>query len=304
MGEKRKNSKRGCGFLIVFMIILVAAAGFVGYKYVEQLIAPTPFGKYIEDNPRFVFKTISFRKYLAQGTKNEINPKLFRLQVYQVKATGKYFIDMKNISVNEGKTDAHKKELYLIYKSSTYLPVSVDIDIKQDDIFPIEQIDTEPIKDNEAKKIANDVSIIAGGIGALVGIEIGSELGGSIGEIGGTLSGNPVGSKLYKIGGKAAGGAIGGLLLGLGAKHTVYDFSKNYLVGKHLANGYSISQQEEFLVDAKEIMAAEMLNMNVYSTEALGKLRKSYEKEISEQITKVAKSLGWEKVDVQFDYKK
>jgi len=282
--QKKPNKKRGVlSFICIAVIIgcIYAILSVAGTIKAEE--KPVPFDKFVRENPELIFKTATFNKFLVKGTEDNVDKHLFKLIAYQVQATANYFIELNNISM-DNRTNQHSRKLYLNYSSKTFFPVAVDVDINQKDIVEVNNISPEPVSEIEAEMIAKPVSIIAGGLSALVGAKFGGAIGGAFG-----MYGKPIGALL----GVGAGAAVG---------YKTFVATKNYFWGKELASSYHLSDEEEFIFASKQLMAVEMLNMNLESDDDLQKLQKQYEKEIQDRLSSVMKRFGWNQVYVNFVY--
>lgn len=285
--QKKKKRKIGCVSSILSLLVIAVCVALIygGITRIKQESKPVPFDKYIQENPELIFKSVTFNKYIVKGTASKQNDHLYKLMSFKIKATGYYYIQMKNISKDENKSNDHLRTLYLTYTSDTFFPVSVDVDIHQNDIVEVDNVSPEPLSEQEAEAIAKPVSVIVGGLSALVGAKFGSVLGGTFGKFG-----KPIGAL---VGAGAAGGVAG---------YKTFAMTKNFFWGKEIASSYQFSDEEELLFASKQLMAAELLDMNMESEDDLEVLRDKYEKEIERQISNVMQKFGWKEVHVDYIY--
>lgn len=282
------NNKKFKLIVAVFAAVILASAGLV----VATIYAnnheqkPIDLGVYVRNNPQLIFQTVSFSKYVIMHTPKGTNEHLKRETAYHVRATGKYYFDLSNLVVDDKNTNTHKRILYLNYNSPTAFPVGIDIDINQSDITKIESFDPTPVTESEAVSIAKPTSYIAGGIGALVGVKLGGEIGSKFGKIG-TL----------------VGATFGTVSLGTSAAQMTYVRTKDFFTELKLTSGYNIEKEEAMLFGVKQLLAAEMLNINFSNNQWESDTKTYYQNAMERSLSKALQKFGWNEVHIQFNCK-
>lgn len=283
--NNRKPAKSKLGLIGIISLIVILLCGVLFFKqYRRGLSGPIAFDKYAQDNPELIFKDVSCYKYLIKGTPTDADSHMFKMMAYQVKAVGHYYINMNDLAVDE-KTNYSSRELYLTLNSQSYFPLYVDVDIAQNDLVELDNVTPEPVSELEAEWIAKFVSLIAAGVGAIVGSKLGSIIGDDFGTFG-----KPIG--------EAVGGVVSSAVIG----QKTFVATKNFFIGRQLTSSYELSDEEDFIFSAKQLLAAELLDLNIDETTDMKQLRSKYENEIENQLTIVMKSCGWNSVHVEYVY--
>jgi len=256
---------------LTMLVLMFLGAGLIINHVEKKKMEKFSIEKYVVDNPRLVFKTISFSKYIVRGTPNGTNSHLDKLNIFHLKGDADLYIEMNHLDLIEEVTDYIQKRLVLVYNCPTKYPVSVDINIPSGEYNPIEEIAPEPVTEKEANKFAGKTAIAGGVFGTL-------------------------------IGGKVAGWK-GGLVTGAASAVATYITTKNFVMNLSLPTN-SISAQEELLMKAQELVALEVMGGNLlYEPDSESKLMKYYENECKKQLRSVMQQFGWKEVEVKFAYK-
>lgn len=283
--QKRKGKKVNLLTILIPCAVIAVCAAILLFLLSDRSPAPQPLDKYAESHPSLVFQSAELRKYLVYGTPDGTNEHLFRQEVFQVKASGDYVFDLTKLKKDEKHSSDKEGRLVLNYRSDTYFPLSIDVDIRQEDILQIEQIDPQEITAEEAAMIAKSLAAITAVAGGALGSSIGVKIGRAIGP------------EETLIGG-LAGGAVAAVATGA----ITYVKSKNFFTGLKLAKTIGAEKTESFLLAAKQIMQGELLTLNMQSKDDLEALRKKYEEKIQLQLQDIAYTLGWNSVVVNFIY--
>lgn len=282
--------KQKISIWIASLIALLIVAFGIGLWMVNSIekkkMAAFNIEKYITQNPKLVFKTIKFNKLVVHGKPNGTNEHLDKLNIYHLTGDADLYIDMNCLSMDSAQTDYVQKKLYLVFNSPSKIPISVDVNIPSSNYTLIEEIEPEPISEEEAKVATTSVSIITGGIGALIG----GKLGGSIGTTFGKL-------------GKYIGAGIGSASGGVAAGSAGYIATKNFVMGMDLTDN-DLEDKENILQTSKALIALEVMGGNVLSEPDYdSRLQKYYQSECERQLKEIMKIFGWQEVYIQFNYK-
>jgi len=249
----------------------------------------TPFEAYAQGHTQLVFKTVSFNQFIVKGTKAKINDEHFeQRKVFLVKGKGKFYFDLSLLEQDTHKTiDPEHPTLYLKVKDDAFLPeylVSLDIDLNQSDIYPVENVPPAPISADEAKSLAKIPAAFEGGLGAYVGTKL-ARLAGPM------ISINPLKQSAVTIGTGGVFAAIGGI--------DGYIRSKNFLCGKTLVKADGPEEVEELFNEVKTMMAAELIELEDKDQE--DRQVELFKQEIQEQLSLIMSDLGWEKTIIDFE---
>lgn len=256
---------------LTMLVLTFLGAGLIINHFEKKKMEKFNIEKYVVDNPRLVFKTISFSKYIVRGTPNGTNSHLDKLNIFHLTGEADLYIEMNHIDLIEEETDYIQKKLVLSYNCPTKYPISVDVNISSGDYNEVETIDPEPMTEKEANWFAGKTAIVGGVFGTL-------------------------------IGGKVAGWK-GSLVAGATSAVATYIATKNFVMNLSLPTN-SISAKEELLMKAQELVALEVMGGNLlYEPDAESKLMKYYENECKKQLRSVMQQFGWKEVEVKFVYK-
>ncbi|MBR4996297.1 MAG: hypothetical protein IKY84_00270 [Bacteroidaceae bacterium] len=256
---------------LTMLILMFLGAGLIINHVEKKKMEKFNIEKYVVDNPRLVFKTISFSKYIVRGTPNGTNKHLDKLNIFHLTGEADLYIEMNHLDLIEEETDYIQKRIVLAYNCPTKYPVSVDITIPSGEYNLVEEIAPEPITEKEANKIAAKTAIAGGVFGTL-------------------------------IGGKVAGWKAA-LVTGTASTVATYIATKNFVMNLSLPTN-SISAQEELLMKAQELIALEVMGGNLwYEPDSQSKLMTYYENECKKQLRSVMQQFGWKEVEVKFVYK-
>lgn len=273
--------------IIALLIIFFGAGAWAVNNIEKKKMAAFNIENYVEKNPKLVFKTVQFSKFIVHGKPDGTNEHLDKLNILHLKGNADLYIDMNCLKVDSAHTDFLQKRLCLIYNSSSKFPVSVDVNIPSGDYTLVEEIEPVPISEIEAEAIAKPVGIIAGGIGALIGGKVGSKLGGVLSPIG----------KLGKFIGGGVGAATGAAVAGGGG----YVYTKDFLMGLNLT-GNELEDKENIIHASKGLIALEIMGGNLLSEpDYESKLQQYYQSECKRQLIEIMKTFGWQKIEVKFN---
>lgn len=274
--------------MIALLIIVFGAGAWIVNNIEKKKMAAFNIENYVKQNPKLIFKTIQFSKFIVHGKPDGTNEHLDKLNILHLKGNADLYIDMSCLKVDSGNTDNLQKKLCLIYDSHSKFPVSVDVDIPSGDYTLVEEIEPAPISEREAEAIAKPVGVITGGIGALIGGNIGSKLGSALSPIG----------KLGKFIGGGAGAATGAAVAGIGG----YVYTKDFLMGLNLT-GNELEDKESIIHASKGLVALEIMGGNLLSEPDYdSKLQQYYQEECKRQLIEIMKTFGWQKVEIKFNY--
>lgn len=284
--KKQKLSIWGAS-VIALLIITFGVGAWMVNNIEKKKMETFNIEEYVKQNPKLVFKTIRFSKLVVHGKPAGTNEHLDKLNILHLKGEADLYIDMNHLRIDSANTDYMKKDLQLIYDSPTSLPVSIDVDIPSEDYTLVEEIDPVPVSEKEAEAIAKPIGIITGGIGALIGGNIGSKLGGVVSPIG----------KLGKFIGGGAGAVTGAAVAGGGG----YVYTKDFLMGLNLAKN-ELEEKENIIHASKGLIALEIMGGNLLSEPNYeSKLQQYYQDECKRQLIEIMKTFGWQNVDVRFN---
>ena len=257
--------------VLTLLVLMFLGAGLIIIHVEKKKMEKFNIEKYIVDNPRLVFKTISFSKYIVHGTPNGTNEHLDKLNIFHVTGDADLYIEMNHLDLIEEETDYIQKKIVLAYNCPTKYPVSVDINIPSGAYNNVETIEPEPMTEKEANWFAGKTAIVGGVFGTL-------------------------------IGGKIAGWK-GSLVAGATSAVATYIATKNFVMNLSLPTN-SISEKEELLMKAQELVALEVMGGNLlYEPDAESKLMNYYENECKKQLRSIMQQFGWKEVEVKFVYK-
>lgn len=289
--KNKYTKKQKLSIWAVSIISLLIITFFIGAMVVNNIekrkMAAFNIEKYVIQNPKLVFKTIKFSKFIVHGKPNGTERHLDKLNIFHVNGDADLYINMKNLRVDSLRTDYLRKELFLVYDSESLFPVSVDMNIPSSGYTQIEEIVPDTITEDEAERVARPVAVITGGVGGLIGGMLGSKIGGLFGRIG----------KWIGAGSGVAAGTAAGATAG-------YVYTKNFLAGLKLASN-DLEEKENVFDASKALIALEIMGGNMLSEPDYdSKLQQYYQEECKKQITDIMKSFGWKEVYITFNYKK
>lgn len=299
---------------IILLTVLVALYGVLSFivdRIERKKMSQFSVAKYIEQTPKFVFKTINFYKYIAYGKPDGTNVYLDKLDVFHLTGTADLYIDMQYLTMDSAKTDYLTKELYLVYNSPTKLPIGIDVSVSGDKFVNVETILPKRISESEAQNAAKSVSEVTKDIGTFIGgaagMYGGTKIGGSVGGAVANAIPNPILKFASGFAGSIFGGGIGALAGGYfgGKTGEKYGFliTKNLLTGFHLTTGHGAGEKEQILMNAKSLIAVELAGGDMFSEPDFdSKLQQYYQKECKKSIETAMKNFGWQKVNVEFKY--
>jgi len=299
---------------IILLTVLVAVYGVLSFivdRIERKKMSQFSVAKYIEQTPKFVFKTINFYKYIAYGKPDGTNVYLDKLDVFHLTGTADLYIDMQYLTMDSAKTDYLTKELYLVYNSPTKLPIGIDVSVSGDKFVNVETILPKRISESEAQNAAKSVSEVTKDIGTFIGgaagMYGGSKIGGSVGGAAANAIPNPILKFASGFAGSIFGGGIGALAGGYfgGKTGEKYGFliTKNLLTGFHLTTGHGAGEKEQILMNAKSLIAVELAGGDMFNEPDFdSKLQQYYQKECKKSIETAMKNFGWQKVNVEFKY--
>lgn len=257
--------------VLTLLVLMFLGAGLIINQIEKRKMEKFNIEKYVVDNPRLVFKTISFSKYIVHGTPNGTNTHLDKLNIFHVTGDADLYIEMNHLDLIEEETDYIQKKIVLAYNCPTKYPVSVDINIPSGAYNEVETISSEPITEKEANKFAGKTAIVGGVFGTL-------------------------------IGGKVAGWK-GALVTGAVTSAATYITTKNFVMNLSLPKN-TVSAQEELLMRAQELIALEVMGGSLlYEPNSDSKLMSYYENECKKQLRSIMQQFGWKEVEVKFVYK-
>ena len=257
--------------VLTLLVLMFLGAGLIINQIEKRKMEKFNIEKYVVDNPRLVFKTISFSKYIVHGTPNGTNTHLDKLNIFHVTGDADLYIEMNHLDLIEEETDYIQKKIVLAYNCPTKYPVSVDINIPSGAYNEVETISSEPITEKEANKFAGKTAIVGGVFGTL-------------------------------IGGKVAGWK-GALVTGAVTSAATYITTKNFVMNLSLPQN-TVSAQEELLMRAQELIALEVMGGSLlYEPNSDSKLMNYYENECKKQLRSIMQQFGWKEVEVKFVYK-
>lgn len=257
--------------VLTLLVLMFLGAGLIINHVEKKKMEKFNIEKYVVDNPRLVFKTISFSKYIVHGTPNGTNTHLDKLNIFHVTGDADLYIEMNHLDLIEEETDYIQKKIVLAYNCPTKYPVSVDINIPSGAYNEVEAISPEPITEKEANKFAGKTAIVGGVFGTL-------------------------------IGGKIAGWK-GALVTGAASTAATYITTKNFVMNLSLPKN-TVSAQEELLMRAQELIALEVMGGSLlYEPNSDSKLMNYYENECKKQLRSIMQQFGWKEVEVKFVYK-
>ena len=300
---------------IILSTLLVVAYGVVGFitdRIARKKMSQFSVARYVEQTPKFVFKTIHFYKYVAYGKPDGTNAYLEKLDIYHLSGSADLYIDMQHLTMDSAKTDYLTKELYLVFNSPTKLPIGVDVNIPADKCINVETINPKIISKDEATKAAQSVSEVTQDIGSFIGgyagANMGVELGGKVGNAVGNAMPNPIVKFASGLFGPIIGGGIGAITGShyggeVGGK-IGFVITKNLLTGFHLTTGHGAGEKEQILVNAEKLIAIELAGGDkLNEPDCENQLQIYYQKECKRSIETAMKNFGWQKVNVEFKYR-
>lgn len=269
------------------MLIIAFCFGALIVNNIEkQKMAGFNIEKYVNQNPKLVFKTIQFSKLVVHGKPDGTNEHLDKLNIMHLNGKADLYIDLNYLKIDSAHTDFLEKKLCLTYYTPYKFPVSIDVDIPSGNYTLVEEIEPVPISEREAEAIAKPVGIIAGGIGGLIGGNIGSKLGNALSP-----------GKLGKFIGGVAGTATGTAVAGMGG----YVYTKEFLMGLNLT-GNELEDKENIINASKGLIALEIMGGNLLSEpDYESKLQLYYQSECKRQLIEIMKTFGWQTVEVKFN---
>ncbi|MBS5551840.1 MAG: hypothetical protein KHX53_07310 [Bacteroides sp.] len=273
---------------VLSLLILAFCIGALVVNNIEKKkMSAFDIKKYVTQNPKLIFKTIKFSKFIVHGKPNGTERHLDKLNMFHIKGDADLYINMTNLHLDFLKTDYVRKELSLVYNSESLFPVSVDVNIPSSGYTQVEEIMPDTITTEEAEKVARPAAVVTGGVGGLIGGVLGSKIGKLFGPWG----------KWIGAGSGAAIGTTAGATAG-------YVYTKNFLAGLQLAS--NDWEDKENVIDAsKALVALEIMGGNTLSEPDYdSKLQEYYQEECKKQITDIMKSFGWKEVNITFNYKK
>lgn len=273
---------------VLSLLILAFCIGALVVNNIEKKkMSAFDIKKYVTQNPKLIFKTIKFSKFIVHGKPNGTERHLDKLNMFHIKGDADLYINMTNLHLDFLKTDYVRKELSLVYNSESLFPVSVDVNIPSSGYTQVEEIMPDTITTEEAEKVARPAAVVTGGVGGLIGGVLGSKIGKLFGPWG----------KWIGAGSGAAIGTTAGATAG-------YVYTRNFLAGLQLAS--NDWEDKENVIDAsKALVALEIMGGNTLSEPDYDpKLQEYYQEECKKQITDIMKSFGWKEVNITFNYKK
>lgn len=278
--KKQKISILGAS-VIALLIIVFAVGALVVNKIEKKKMEGFNIEKYVEQNPKLIFKTIHFYKLVVHGKPDGTNKNLDKLNILHLTGNADLYIDMNYLKIDSDNTDFIQKKISLIYNSPSRYPVSIDINIPSGNYTLVEEIEPVPINEAEAETIAKPVSIIAGGIAGLIG-----------GNIGSKFAKHPV-AKLFS-------GAVGAGFAGIGAGAASYVYTKDFLMELELTKN-ELKDKENVLEASKGLIALEIMGGDILSEPDYdSKLQKYYQAECERQLIEIMKAFGWKTVEIKF----
>lgn len=301
-------------FVIILLIVLVGIYGVLSVvidRLERKKMAQFSVAKYIEQTPKFVFKTINFYKYVAYGKPDGTNVYLDKLDVFHITGSADLYIDMQYLTMDSAKTDYLSKELYLVYNSPTKLPIGITVNVPGDKFVNVETIIPKRISESEAQNAAKSVSEVTKDIGTFVGGATGLYGGAKVGGVVGGAAGNAIPIPILKFASGFAGSIFGGGIGTFAGSHfggkvgEKYGFlvTKNLLTGFHLTSGHGAGEKEQILMSAKSLIAVELAGGDMFNEpEFDSKLQQYYQKECKKSIETAMKNFGWKTVNVEFKY--
>lgn len=286
--KRKKRVFVWCLFIILCFALLFFLLMFVTWLDSSK----QAFEEYRNSLPNYnnssvlVFKEVSFYKYIVFGKPTGTNEHLDSLRVYLFKGKADYGFDLSSVYFDDEKTDILQRRLVINFKSKSFFPVFVDVQIPAVGVKEISAIDPTPVSQLEAEKTAKAVGSLGGVAGSLFG-----------GIIGSGFSMTPV----QKIIGGVTGGVIGGAGLGIPS----YLMTKNFLL-EFEVSGITATDRENLIDSAKPLIALELLDgqETVIDEKSLEEWQQAiiekYEQEIVKALTDFFKPFGWKKVEVNF----
>lgn len=272
---------------VIVGILLMLSTGVGIYHYILAKNAFNDFSlkRYIEQNPKLVFKTIYFNKYIIQGKPQGTDSHFDKLYIFFVKGYADFQYDMTKLKINIEKTDAIAKTLYLNYIGSEF-PIEIDINVPQSNVYKLEEIQAQPVSESEAKVLGKIAAVPAGILGLLLGSKIGASIGGNLVKI--------------PIAGRLIGGLIGGGVAGGAAAGTAYIVTRNFMRGIQFTNS-SLAEQDQLLNAAKPLIALELMGGSLLSEDSWDyDIKKYYQNEFEIELKNIFSKYGW--LDVKIEY--
>jgi len=277
----------GISGMFIVSILVFVLTGYSGWVYwqCKSQFSSFDMAKFIQDNPRYVFKKATFYKYVIYGSPDSAHKYFRRLNIYHVKGTADFQFDMTGIAIDKDRTDFVGKVLGLRYTKGE-LPLEVDVNIKPEDIYSVpESEDPEPMSLTDAQTIAKCVSVPAALVGAAGGAKVGSLIGASISSYPGKFFGGILGM----LGGGAATGA------------TAYVLTSKFLAGLQLKSAQTLGNQDEIIEASKPLIALELMGAGMMSSDSWNvDVKKYYQKEFERNLQNLFKSFGWKKVVISY----
>ncbi len=169
---EHKTWQKALRITMIFATIIVVIYGIVAFfidRIARKKMSHFSVERYVEQTPKFVFKTITFYKYIAYGKPDGTNTFLDKLDIYHISGSADLYIDMQYLTMDSSKTDYLNKELYLIYNSPTEIPIGVNVNIPADKCINVETIKPKVISKAEATEVATSVSEVTKDIGSFIG---------------------------------------------------------------------------------------------------------------------------------------
>ena len=316
MEEKNEHEpwQRKLRIVIIVATILVVVYGMLSFltdRLERARMAQFSVARYVQQTPKFVFKTINFYKYIAYGKPDGTNMFLDKLDVFHITGSADLYIDMQYLAMDSSKTNYLTKELFLVFNSPTKLPICIDVNIPGDRMVNVETIDPKVISSAEASRVAEAVSIVTENAGKFLGggggAYLGTKLGGAVGDAVGKAIQHPIFKIAINSLGSVLGGAIGAVVGanygGEKGREIGYVCTKNLLTGFHLTTGHGAGEKEQILMNAKSLIAIELAGGDLlFEPDFDSKLQKYYQDECKNAIETAMKNFGWKKVNVEFKY--
>lgn len=293
------------------LLIILAVIAYLVVRSEREKRSTYSVERFINQTPKFVFKKITFCKFVAYGKPDGTNQWLDKLDIFHISGTAELYIEMKNLTVDSTNTDYSNKKLSLVFNSPTIVPIGMDIDIPSDSIANVETIIPRRVSAEEAKAAAENVSVVTENVGMFLGgylgFKGGSAVGGAAGDAVGKFIKHPVvkfiGGSIGSIIGGGIGAGVGAKIGGEYGKKYGYLLTENLLTDFHIAEGYSEADKEMILQNAKQLIAIELAGGNMLEdTNFSDAMQKYYEEECRKSIVIAMKNFGWEEINVEFKY--
>lgn len=207
--------------VMLLVIILTVVLGTCFYFYKEQSNKINIF-----KNDRVVFSDMSFNRYVIYKNSYQISEYFLKQAVFYFDGVAEIGFDPKNIKYNPVT-----KEITLFYKEKPFI-----VNTSYNNVLLVDKIDSKPIFEDDAKKIAGGFAIVGGYVGA----QAGSVLGSFVGTV------KPELKVIAPILGASTGAVLGGV--------GVYFTAKNILEGAKLTDDISKEEEEKVKLESKKLI--------------------------------------------------